>query len=145
MGNSAEDKYKEFMKECEKGDKMKIIITVRSIRKKLLDIKLKEEKVGTGNLAIRVHTDDEKAPTWYIHAFVIPFSNLGIEKIKNKQEIADMLNSQENITNADTRSFLKKIVKDYGEIIEDGRKKHMFRTEKFKKQKDYFKIKMKSF
>ena len=143
MGNSVEDKYKKFMKDATKGDNQKVIITVRTIRKKLLDMKLKEEKAG--NITIRVHTDDDKAPTWYVHAYLIPFTNLGIEKIKNKEKTAEILTFQTSIPNADTKAFLKKIVKDYGEITEDGRKKNNFRTENFKKQKDYFKVKMKSF
>ena len=145
MANTTEEKYKNFMKECAKGDNRRIVITVRTIRarKKLLDMKLKEEK--SGNIIIRVHTDDDKAPTWYVHAITIPFSNLGIEKIKNKREIRDMLNFQTSIPNTDTKAFLKKIVKDYGEISEDSGKKHKFRTENFKKQKDPYKVKMKSF
>ncbi len=145
MGNSTEDKYKNYMKECAKGDKPKIVITVRTIRarKKLLDMKLKEEKSGI--VVIRVHTDDEKAPIWYIHAITIPFSNLGIEKIKNKRETAEKLNFQTDIPNTDTKAFLKKMIKDYGEISEDSGRKNMFRTEKFKKQKDQFRVKMKSF
>ena len=145
MVNTTEEKYKNFMKECAKGDTPRIVITVRTLRarKKLLDMKLKEEK--SGNIIIRVHTDDDKAPTWYVHAITIPFSNLGIEKIKKKRDIRDMLNFQTNIPNTDTKTFLKKIVKDYGEITEDSGKKHMFRTENFKKQKDPYKVKMKSF
>ena len=143
MVTTSEEKYKNYMKACSKGDNLKVVITVRTIRKKLLDMKLKEEK--SGNVIIRVHTDDDKAPTWYVHALVIPFSNLGIEKIKNKRELAEMLNFQSGISNVDTKAFLKKIAKDYGEIFEDGRKKHTFRTENFKKQKDPYKVKMKSF
>ncbi|TFG21171.1 MAG: hypothetical protein EU530_00870 [Promethearchaeota archaeon] len=145
MVTTSEDRYKSYMKECVKGDNLKVIITIRTIRsrKKVLDMKLKEEKAG--NMIVRVHTDDEKAPTWYVHAITIPFSNLGIEKIKNKRELAEKMNFQTDIPNSDTKAFLKKIVKDYGEIIEDSGNKHMFRTEKFKKQKDQFKVKMKSF
>jgi len=106
-------------------------------------MKLKEEKAG--NFIIRVHTDDDKAPTWYVHAYAIPFANLGIEKIKNKEKTAEKLTFQTAIPNADTKAFLKKIVKDYGEIKDDGRKRNNFRTENFKKQKDHFKVKMKSF
>lgn len=142
-GNTTEDKYKNFIKECSKGDNMKVVIIVRTIRKKLLDMKLKEEK--SGNIIIRAHTDDDKAPTWYVHAIVIPFSNLGIEKIKNKREIAEKMNLQQSIPNGDTKALLKKILKDYGEISEEGRKNNEFRTENFKKQKDHFKVKMKSF
>jgi hypothetical protein len=145
MANTTEDTYKKFMKECVKGDNLKVIINVRAIRarKKLLDMKLKEEKSGI--IVIRVHTDDDKAPTWYVHAIAIPFSNLGIEKIKDKRETAEMLNFQSGIPNADTKTFLKKIVKDYGEISEERGKKNAFRTENFKKQKDPYKVKMKSF
>jgi hypothetical protein len=76
---------------------------------------------------------------------LIPFSNLGIDSISNKQEMADILTFQTGITNVETKNFLRKIVKDYGEITEEGRKKHHYRTENFKKQKDHFKVKMKSF
>ena len=145
MGTATEDRYKSYMKECVKGDNLKVIIHVRTIRarKKLLDMKLKEEK--SGNVIIRVHTDDDKAPIWYIHAITIPFSNLGIEKIKSKRQLAEKLNFQTGIPNSDTKAFLKKLVKDFGEISEDSGNKHMYRTEKFKKQKDQFKVKMKSF
>ncbi len=63
MGTTSEDRYKSYMKECVKGDNLKVIITIRTIRsrKKVLDMKLKEEKAG--NMIVRVHTDDEKAPT----------------------------------------------------------------------------------
>ena len=142
-GNTIEDSYKKFMKDCEKSDDPKVVITVRTIRKKLLDMKLKDEKAGI--VIIRVHTDDDKAPQWYVHAIAIPFLNLGIEKIKNKREIAEKLTFQQGIPNAETKSFLRKVVKDYGEITEDGRKKHMFKTENFKKQKDPYRVKMKAF
>ena len=59
--------------------------------------------------------------------------------------MADRLTFQQGIPNTDTKAFLKKIVKDYGEITEDGRSKHTYKTEKFKKQKDPYKVKMKSF
>jgi hypothetical protein len=143
MVTSTEDKYKAYMKECTKGDNKRIVITIRTIRKKLLDMKIKEEKSGI--TLIRAHTDDDKAPTWYLHAITIPFSNLGIVKIKKKREIAEKMTFQEGIPNTDTKSFLKKLVKDYGEIFEDGRKKHMYKTENFKKQKDPYKVKMKAF
>ena len=146
MSTSAENVLKTFLKDCFKSDNKKAFIVIRTIRKNLLDIKIKEEG-ESGNKVIRVHTDDEKAPQWYIHGYSIPLSNLGIEKIKKKdKEIYNILNFQDGITDNDTKTLLKKINKDFGDILDDGsRNKLSYKTERFKKKKDYMKVKRKAF
>lgn len=144
MPTSAEDILKTYMKNCFKGDRKKLFIKIRQIRKILLDLKIKEEGKN-GNNVLRVHTTEEKAPIWYVHGFTIPLVNLGIDKIKDKSEVLDILNTQNGIPDSDTKTFLKKIIKDFGEIVNDGHNKLTYKTEHFKKQKDYFKVKRKAF
>ena len=144
MPTTAEDILKAFMKDCEKGDNPKIFIKIREIRKKTLDIKIKDEG-KSGNKLIRIHSEDEKAPTWFIHGYAIPLKNLGVEKIKKKKEIVDLLNDVNGIREKETKSFIRKLLKEFGEINNPGGKKYLFKTEHFKKQKDYFKVKRKAF
>jgi hypothetical protein len=141
---TALDILKTFEKECFKGEKKKIIITVREIHKDLQDIKIKEED-KSGNLQIRVHTNDDKSPPWYVHAFAFPLSNLSIDDVEDKNRVADILDTLDGIKDAETKTTLKKIIKDYGEIKNDGsRNKLSFKTERFKKQKDYMRVKRKT-
>lgn len=143
---TALDILKTFEKECFKGEKKKIVITVREIHKDLQDIKIKEED-KSGNLQVRVHTNDEKSPPWFVHLYAFPLNNLGLseESIENKNRVAEILNNLEGIKDADTKTTLKKIIKDYGDIKNDGsRNKFSFKTEHFKKQKDYMKVKRKT-
>ncbi|MCP4761763.1 MAG: hypothetical protein GY870_08275 [archaeon] len=56
------------------------------------------------------------------------------------------MNFQEGITDNDTKTLLKKINKDFGDILDDGsRNKLSFKTERFKKKKDYMRVKRKAF
>ncbi|MHA1729514.1 MAG: hypothetical protein ACTSWY_12380 [Promethearchaeota archaeon] len=143
MASSAEEKLKKLMKKCFKNDPKKVFILIREIRKKILEIKIKEEE--SGNILIRVHDDDEKSPPWYIHAYAIPLQNLGVEEIKKRREGYLILNTQDKIPDPDTKSLLKKIINKYGEILEDGtRNKLSYKTENFKKKKDYFRVKRKA-
>lgn len=141
---TADEILKSFMKDCYKGDEKKVFIKVRSIRKDVRDIKIKEVD-KSGNMQIRVHTDDEKAPPWYVHGFAIPLSNLGLTKASKKRKMVDILNYQDGITDPETQTTLRKIIKDYGEILVDGMfNKLNYKTRHFKKQKDYFKVKRKA-
>jgi hypothetical protein len=79
--------------------------------------------------------------------YAFPLNNLSLteDSIEDKNHIADILNTFEGIKDAETKTTLKKIIKDYGEIKNDGsRNKLSFKTERFKKQKDYMKVKRKT-
>ncbi|MHA1339387.1 MAG: hypothetical protein ACTSRZ_04135 [Promethearchaeota archaeon] len=142
--DSAETILKTIQKQCFKGKERKVYILIREIRKDLLDIKVKEEDKSK-NIQIRVHTSDEKAPPWFTHAYIIPLRNLGLNAPLKKNEMLDILNGIPNSVENETATLLKKIIKDYGSIKDDGsRNKLKFKTSRFKKQKDYFRVKMKT-
>ena len=146
MPQTAEKKLKEYFKDCFKGDNKKIFILVRVIRKKLMDIKIKDES-KSGVQVLRIHTDDEKSPTWYLHGYTIPIKNLGIEfkNIKKKRELFTILNNPIKVPDQETKALLRKLNKDFGDILDDGsRNKLTFKTEKFKKQKDPYRVKRKA-
>lgn len=146
MPQTAEKTLKDYFKDCFKGDNKKVFILVRAIRKNLMDLKIKDES-KSGVQMLRVHTNDEKSPPWYLHGFTIPIQNLGIEfkKIKKKREIFTILNNQVKVPDPETKALLRKINKDFGDILDDGtRNKLSFKTEKFKKQKDPYKVKRKA-
>ena len=143
---TTEKTLKEYFKNCFKGDNKKVFILVREIRKNLLDLKIKNES-KSGVQMLRVHTNDEKSPPWYLHGFTIPIQNLGIElqNIKKKREIFTILNNPLKVPDQETKALLRKITKDFGDILDDGaRNKLSFKTEKFKKQKDPYKVKRKA-
>jgi len=142
--NSAEEILKTLQNQSFKGKDLKIYIIIREIRKNILDIKVKEEDKSK-NLQVRVHTDDVKAPPWFTHAYIIPLRNLGLNEPLKKEEMVNLLNEGNSSMDQDTATLLKKIIKEFGYIQDDGsRNKLKFKTEKFKKQKDYFRIKMKT-
>ena len=146
MPQTAEKKLKEYFKDCFKGDDRKVFILVRVIRKKLLDVKIKDES-KSGVQMLRVHTDDEKSPTWYLHGYTIPIQNIGIEfkNIKKKRDIFTILNNPIKVPDQETKALLRKLNKDFGDILDDGsRNKLTFKTEKFKKQKDPYRVKRKA-
>jgi hypothetical protein len=97
-------------------------------------------------MVVRVHTDDEKSPQWFVHGYAIPISNLSISEIGNKQEMFSILNDQIGIMDVETKTLLKKIQGDFGDIQDTGsRNKLEYKTERFKKSKDYFHVKRKTF
>ncbi len=96
---------------------------------------------------LRIHTDDEKSPTWYLHGYTIPINNLGIEfqSVKKKRDIFTILNNPIKVPDQETKTLLRKLNKDFGDILDDGtRNKLTFKTEKFKKQKDPYRVKRKA-
>ncbi len=143
---TADKTLKEFFKDCFKGENRKIFILVRKLRKNLLDLKIKDEG-KSGIKILRAHTDDEKSPPWFLHGYTIPIKNLGLEfnQIKKKREIFTILNNPLKVPDQETKALLRKLNKDFGDILDDGaRNKLSFKTEKFKKQKDPYKVKRKA-
>ncbi|MBD3350290.1 MAG: hypothetical protein GF364_02280 [Candidatus Lokiarchaeota archaeon] len=141
---TASDVLKTFKKDCFKGKNKKVFIMIRDVRKDVLDLKKKKEG-KSGNIQIRVHTNDDKAPPWYVHGYAIPLNNLGLDKPLKKRKMLDKLNNVDGIIDKETDTLLRKIIQSYGRIQYGGsRNKLKYKTEHFKKQKDFFKVKMKS-
>ncbi|MBD3195483.1 MAG: hypothetical protein GF317_10535 [Candidatus Lokiarchaeota archaeon] len=74
---------------------------------------------------------------WFLHSYHLPLKNLGLpEKAKNK-EILPYLNEPHRIMkDKATKDLLEEILSKYIEIHAE-RKKHYFKTERFKVKKDY--------
>lgn len=101
--------------------------------KKIMDFKIKKE--GSNILKIIAH--EEKRRGWFLHSYHIPLRNLGLsEEAKNKEIIA-IVNEPRKITRDKvTRDLMEDILRKYIEVLSE-RKKHYFKTERFKKKKEF--------
>ena len=129
------DRLKEFFKKIH-DTKSKIpdyaSIIIRP-GKNILDFKIKKE--GSNILKIIAHDDQQKG--WFLHSYHIPIKNLGISPDSKNKEILPYLNNPRLITgDKTTRVLLDEILRKFIEILAE-RKKHYFRTERFKKKKEF--------
>jgi len=142
MGD-AEDELKKIIKTRtnKKANPVCIFVKVREA-KDIVDLKMKETD---GVLELRVHSTNEHFPKWYTHGYLIAIPNLRLnyKDIKKKEQILDVLTNPNRIKQPFTKQLISKLDKDFGGIISDG-KKLFFKTEKFKKKKDPFKVRMKT-
>ena len=69
---------------------------------------------------------------------------LNFKEIKKQSQVLDVLNNPNAVVHKPTAQLLDKFDKDFGGIHPDGKGKLFFRTERFKKKKDPFKVKMKA-
>jgi hypothetical protein len=99
--------------------------------KKILDFKIKKE---TSNI-LRIIAHDEKITGWFIHSFHIPIKNLGLSPDSKDKEILDYLINPNKIPQKETKDFVEDILRKYIEIL-PGKKKHYFKTKRFKKKKE---------
>ena len=108
------------------------------------DLKIKDS--GDGIITLRVNSTNEKFPKWYIHGYLINLKNLRLQykEIKKQAQVLDVLTNPNRVVHGATKALLSKLDKDFGGIVPDGSKKLFFKTEKFKKSKDYFKVRMKA-
>lgn len=131
------EKYEELLDKIhdKKGKiPMYLTITIRTGKKKdLLDIKIKKEKSNI--LKIMAHEAEHKG--WYLHSYHIPVKNLGLPEDAKNKEILPYLNEPYRIM-ADkyTKELVEELLQKYIEIHAE-RKKHFFRTERFKVKKDF--------
>jgi hypothetical protein len=100
--------------------------------KKLLDFKIKKEEANI--LKVIAHT--EKAKGWFLHSVHIPLKNLGLSYGSKDKEILEYLSRPIKINNKQTREYIEDILRKYLDIL-PGRKKHFFKTERFKKKKEF--------
>jgi hypothetical protein len=100
--------------------------------KKLLDIKIKKEESNI--LKIIGHEESRKG--YFLHSFHIPLKNLGVSPDAKNKEIIPYFDDPRTITrDKATREFVEEIIRKYISILPD-KKKHFFKTERFKKKKD---------
>ena len=110
--------------------------------KKILDIKIKKE--DSNILKIIGHEENRKG--YFLHSFHVPLKILGVSPDAKNKEIIPYFDDPRNITrDKATREFVEEIIRKYISILPD-KKKHFFKTERFKKKKDMQTgVKMKGF
>lgn len=99
--------------------------------KKILDIKIKKD---TNNI-LRIIAHDEKVAGWFIHSFHIPIKNLGLSSDSKDKEILDYLTNPSKIPQKETKDYIEDILRKYIDILPE-KKKHYFKTKRFKKKKE---------
>jgi len=100
--------------------------------KKLLDIKIKKE---VSNI-LKIIGHEEQRKGYFLHSVHIPLKNLGLTADAKNKEIIPYFDDPRNITrDKATREFVEEIIRKYISIL-PGKKKHFFKTERFKKKKD---------
>ena len=128
------DKLDEFLKKIhDSKNNLPLYITI-IVRpgKKLIDFKIKKEDENI----LRVIAHEEKTTGYFIHSFHIPIKNLGLSPDSKDKEILANLSNPIKIPNKATKAFVEDILRKYINILPE-KKKHYFKTERYKKKKDY--------
>ncbi len=101
--------------------------------KKLIDVKIKKENVNI----LKVMAHDKKTSGWFLHSIHIPLKNLGLSYNAKNKEILEYLSQPNKITSSKpTKDYVENILRKYIEILPE-KKKHFFKTERFKKKKEF--------
>ena len=100
--------------------------------KKLIDFKIKKEEANI----LRVIAHEEKTTGYFIHSFHIPIKNLGLSPDSKDKEILSNLSNPGRIPNKATKAFVEDVLRKYINILPE-KKKHYFKTERYKKKKEY--------
>ncbi|MFX1488815.1 MAG: hypothetical protein ACFFBI_06695 [Promethearchaeota archaeon] len=101
--------------------------------KKVIDIKIRKEDA----YILKVIAHEENQSGWFVHSVHIPIRNLGLEENSKDKEILEYLNEPHKITSSKpTRDYLEDILRKYINILPE-KKKHFFKTERFKKKKEF--------
>jgi len=101
--------------------------------KKLLDFKIKKEDVNI----LKVIAHDKKSSGWFLHSVHIPLKNLGLSHDSKDKEILEYLSEPNRITSSKpTRHYIEDLLRKYVDILPE-KKKHFFKTERFKKKKEF--------
>lgn len=128
------DKLDEFLKKIhDSKNNLPLYITI-IVRpgKKLIDFKIKKEEVNI----LRVIAHEEKTTGYFIHSFHIPIKNLGLSPGSKDKEILANLSNPGRIPNKATKAFVEDILRKYINILPE-KKKHYFKTERYKKKKEF--------
>ena len=123
-----------------------ITITIQAINKKQV-VTSKEKTDNDGIVEVRTHTKKESTSmdgktkvkeNWKTTEYRIPLFKLGLPPDASKSAILEVLNNPQKIANKAVAEVLKKCRDDYGGIKPmNFTEKHRFKTERFKKKKDY--------
>ncbi len=101
--------------------------------KKIIDLKIKKEVANI----LKILAHEEKKTGWFLHSVHIPIKNLGLEPNSKNKEILSYLTEPNRITSSKPpRAFLEDILRKYIDILPE-KKKHYFKTEPFKKKKEF--------
>ncbi|MGQ4874828.1 MAG: hypothetical protein ACP6IY_12240 [Promethearchaeia archaeon] len=129
------ERLKEFFKKIhDPKNKIPLYISI-IIRpgKNILDFKIKKDD----NNILKVTAHDDKQKGWFLHSYHIPIKNLGLPPEAKNKEILPYLNNPDLITSDKrTKELVAEILRKYVEVLAE-RKKHYFRTERFKKKKEF--------
>ncbi len=128
-------KLEEFLKKIH-DPKSKIPVYATIIikpGKKLLDFKIKKEEANI----LKVIAHEEKKTGWFLHSVHIPLKNLGLSYESKDKEILEYLSDPNKITSSrPTKEYIEDLLRKYLDILPE-KKKHYFRTERFKKKKEF--------
>lgn len=123
-----------------------VTITIQVIKKKQV-VKQNEKTDNEGIVEVRTHTKKESTSmdgktkvkeNWKTTEYRIPLFKLGLGPDASKSIILDVLNNPQKIVNKTVADVLKKCRDDYGGIKPmNFTEKYHFKTERFKKKKDY--------
>ena len=129
------EKLKEFLKKIhEPKNKIPLYASI-IVRpgKKLFDIKIRKEVANI----LKVSAHDDQSSGWFLHSVHIPIKNLGISESSKDKIVLDYLSNPNKITSdKHTKEFLEEILRKYDGILPE-KKKYYFKTERFKKRKDF--------
>jgi hypothetical protein len=133
------DQLNEFLKKIhDSKNKLPAYLTI-IVRpgKKLVAIKIKKEEANI--LRILAHEEKnkkQKSTGYFTHSFHIPIKNLGLSPDSKDKEILATLSNPTKIPNKATKAFIEDILRNYINILPE-KKKHYFKTERYKKKKEY--------
>ena len=101
--------------------------------KKLIDFKIKKEVANI----LKVIAHEEKSSGWFLHSVHVPIKNLGLSIDSKDKEILEYLSEPGRITSSKpTKEYVGDILRKYVAILPE-KKKHFFKTERFKKKKEF--------
>ena len=127
------EKIKEFLKKIhDSKNKLPAYLTI-IVRpgKKVVDIKIKKEEANI----LKVICHEEKTAGWFVHSFHIPIKNIGLSPDAKDKDILANLSNPTRIPNKTTRAFVEDVLRKYINILPE-KKKHYFKTERYKKKKE---------
>lgn len=128
-------KLEEFYKKIhDKNSKIPVYATIIiKPGKKLLDFKIKKEEANI----LKVIAHEQKKKGWFLHSVHVPLKNLGLSYESKNKEILEYLSDPNKITgNKPTKEYIEEILRKYLDILPE-KKKHFFRTERYKKKKEF--------
>lgn len=128
------EKLKEFLKKIHnpKNNIPEYATIIVRPGKKVLDIKIKKEEANI----LKVIAHEEKKTGWFIHSIHVPLKNLGLSNKSKDKEILNFLSQPHKIANKPTKEYIENVLRKFIEILPE-KKRHYFRTERFKKKKEF--------